>query len=169
MSIFRSSRPFIPSLPSENNNIMKKSIAFSVFAILFTSLCYTQVDSERDLVEAACMNYFKGFYDGDTTKIIESFQPTLNKFGYWKDKDSGEYGHAGHMSYEQAIGYARGISEKGDHPGPEAPREIEILDVMNHIASAKLTAWWGTDYLLLSKQGDKWMIEQVLWEGPLEK
>jgi len=36
-------------------------------------------------------------------------------------------------------------------------------------ASAKVTAWWGIDYVLLSKQGDKWVIEQVLWEGSPNK
>ncbi|NNK81307.1 MAG: hypothetical protein HKO93_07400, partial [Flavobacteriales bacterium] len=52
-------------------------------------------------------------------------------------------------------------------PDDAAPMEVEVLDVMNHIAAAKVTAWWGYDYILLSKEGDKWMIEQVLWEGPL--
>ena len=51
----------------------------------------------------------------------------------------------------------------------DAPKKIEVLDLGNSIASAKITAWWGIDYILLSKRGDKWMIEQVLWEGPLEK
>jgi len=46
---------------------------------------------------------------------------------------------------------------------------VEVLDVMNTIASAKVTAWWGTDYILLAKDNGKWMIEQVIWEGPLDK
>ena len=49
---------------------------------------------------------------------------------------------------------------------PDAPKKVEVLDIGNTIASAKLTAWWGIDYVLLSKQPDKWVIEQVLWEGP---
>ena len=49
-----------------------------------------------------------------------------------------------------------------------APKKVEILDISNTIASAKVTAWWGIDYMLLSKRGDKWMIEQVIWEGPLD-
>jgi len=44
-----------------------------------------------------------------------------------------------------------------------------VLDVMNAIASAKVTGWWGYDYILLSKQNDKWMIEEVLWKGPLKQ
>ena len=33
-------------------------------------------------------------------------------------------------------------------------------------ASAKLTAWWGTDYLLLARYEGRWMIRQVLWQTP---
>ena len=29
--------------------------------------------------------------------------------------------------------------------------------------SAKLTAWWGTDYVLLAKYDGRWMITHVLW------
>ena len=48
-------------------------------------------------------------------------------------------------------------------------RNAEILDIGNHIASAKITAAWGVDYVLLSKEEGKWMIEQVIWEGPYIK
>ena len=47
--------------------------------------------------------------------------------------------------------------------------QVEVLNIGKTIAAAKVTAWWGIDYILLSKRGDVWMIEQVLWEGPLEK
>jgi len=52
---------------------------------------------------------------------------------------------------------------------PDSPKKVEVLDIGIAIASAKVTAWWGIDYVLLSKQGDKWTIEQVLWEGPPAK
>ena len=47
--------------------------------------------------------------------------------------------------------------------------KIEVFNIMNSIAVAKVTAWWGVDFILLAKQNDQWMIEQVLWEGPLQK
>ena len=35
-------------------------------------------------------------------------------------------------------------------PAPaDAPKIIEIFEVADQTASAKLTAWWGIDYLLL--------------------
>ena len=54
---------------------------------------------------------------------------------------------------------------KKDFAKSVSPKKVEVLDIGATIASAKVTAWWGIDYILLSKQGDKWVIEQVLWEG----
>ena len=41
-----------------------------------------------------------------------------------------------------------------------------IFDVQDQTASAKLTAWWGTDYLLLARYDGRWMIREVLWQTP---
>ena len=71
------------------------------------------------------------------------------------------------MTWRQALDYAKRVSEKKNFAKPGAPKKVEVLDIMNTIASAKVTAWWGVDYILLSKQDSTWMIEQVLWEGPL--
>jgi hypothetical protein len=125
--------------------------------------------SDKALVEKACMNYLDGFYQGDTLKIKQSLKPSLNKLGFWKDKTTGEYAAEGYMSFDEAVQYSRNILENQRFVSPEAPKKVEVLDIMNQIAAAKVTAWWGTDYLLLSKAGDQWMIEQVIWEGPLDK
>ena len=70
------------------------------------------------------------------------------------------------MTYRQALDYAKNVMEKKNFAKADAPKKVEVLDVMNTIASAKVTAWWGVDYILLGKQNGKWIIEQVLWEGP---
>ncbi len=145
---------------------MKQVLAVLVFSLLWRS---ASAQTEKEKVTQACLNYIEGFYEGDTTKLIESLKPTLYKFGYWKDKNSGRYGPDGHMTYRQALDYAKSVAEKKSFAKPGAPREVEVLDILNTIASAKVKAWWGYDYILLAKQDDKWMIEQVLWEGPLQK
>ena len=73
------------------------------------------------------------------------------------------------MSFEKALAFAKNVKDKKEFAADDAPKKVEILDIGNTIASAKVTAYWGIDYILLSKRGDKWMIEQVIWEGPLEK
>ncbi|RYD81328.1 MAG: hypothetical protein EOP53_06650 [Sphingobacteriales bacterium] len=126
-----------------------------------------QTDKEK--VNLACLNYIEGFYEGDTTKLIRSLQPTLYKFGYYKNKDTGKYEADGHMTYRQALDYATRVLQSKRFAKPDAPKNVEVLNISNTTAAAKITAWWGTDYILLSKQQEKWMIEQVLWEGPLAK
>lgn len=126
-----------------------------------------QTDKEK--IERACLNYLEGFYEGDTAKLIQSLKPSLYKFGYWKNQKNGQYEPDGNMTWQQALDFAKRVQEKKHFAKPDSPKKVEVFDIMNTIASAKVTAWWGMDYILLSKQGDTWMIEQVLWEGPLQK
>ena len=144
--------------------------ALGVLLILFiVNISNAQSSEDKEGVKKACLGYLEGFYEGDTLKLINSLKPSLHKFGYWKKKDGSGYDNAGHMTFNQAKNYAKGVKENKNFPKEDAPKKVEILDIGNHIASAKVTAWWGIDFLLLSREGDKWMIEQVLWEGPLEK
>lgn len=126
-----------------------------------------RAQADKDAVSKACLNYIEGFYEGDTTKLIQSLQPSLYKFGYWKNKNTGKYEPDGHMTYRQALDYATRVLLKKNFAKPNAPKKVEVLNIGNTIAAAKVTAWWGIDYILLSRQGDQWMIEEVLWEGPL--
>ncbi|HET9745139.1 MAG TPA: nuclear transport factor 2 family protein [Chitinophagaceae bacterium] len=143
---------------------MKKIIFSLLLCVLTTKL----VAQDRESVEKACMNYIEGFYEGDTTKLIAALKPTLYKIGFWKNKTSGAYDFDGQMTYRQALDYAHGVLAKKNFAKADAPKEVQVLDVMKTTAAAKVTAWWGVDYILLSKQNGKWMIEEVLWEGPLE-
>ena len=146
-----------------------KTLFSILLTLCLTNISFAQSSADQTGVKAACTNYLEGFYEGDTTKLIASLQPSLNKLGFWKNKDTGIYGNEGYMTFVEAKAYAKRVNEKQRFAKPDAPKKVEVLDVMNNIASAKITAWWGTDYLLLSKNDGKWMIEQVLWEGPLEK
>ena len=141
---------------------MKK---FIFFLLLLSAVKFTSAQ-EKEKVERACLNYIEGFYEGDTTKLIAALKPSLYKIGYWENKNTGVYDFDGQMTYREAMDYAKNIMTKKSFAKPDAPKKVEVLDIGNSIASAKVTAWWGIDYILLSKQGDKWIIEQVLWEGP---
>ena len=144
---------------------MKKLIF--IFALCAIATC--SFAQEKEKIEKACLNYIEGFYEGDTTKLIAALKPSLFKYGYWKNNNTGNYDPDGQMTYRQALDYARNVMAKKNFAKPDAPKKVEVLDVMNTIASAKVTAWWGVDYILLAKQNGIWMIEQVLWEGPPSK
>ena len=64
------------------------------------------------------------------------------------------------------MSYARGVRDGRTKTPAGAPKEIAVFDVQDQTASAKLTAWWGTDYLLLGRHDGRWMITHVLWQSP---
>lgn len=120
-------------------------------------------DTDREKIERACLNYLEGFYEGDKSKLIESLKPTVYKYGYFKSEKTGQF-EGTQMTFDKALAYAENVKTTKKFADPDAPKEIVIFEVGEKIASAKVTAWWGIDYMLLSRSGDKWMIEQVLWE-----
>lgn len=145
-----------------------KKLILTLAVVLISNIAIAQKTSQAGVTKA-CMNYLEGFYEGDTDKLKASLQPTLHKFGFWKDKGKDDFRQVNHMSFEQALAFAQDVKDNKKFPAKDAPKEVIILDIGETIAAAKVTAWWGIDFILLSKRGDKWMIEQVLWEGPLTK
>ncbi|WP_296384032.1 histidine phosphatase family protein [Winogradskyella sp.] len=145
-----------------------KSFILALFLSLSFTI-FTQNESDKTQIEITLNNYLDGFYNGDTLKLKAAIKPRLYKFGYWKNKDTGKYKYSNQMTYAKAINYAKDVLEKNQQQGADVIRKVEVLDIGNHIASAKVTGFWGNDYMLLSKEEGKWMIEQVIWEGPLEK
>ena len=126
-------------------------------------------NTEAEQVKRACLDYLEGFYEGDTAKLKRSLVPKLYKIGYWKGRGKDKHEFSNQMTYEAALNYALDVKAKKNFAKPDAPKEVKLFEVSEHIASAKVTAWWGIDYLLLSKEHGKWMIEEVIWEGPPKK
>lgn len=120
---------------------------------------------DREAVRRAVLDYVEGFYEGDSVKLARSVRPEIYKYGFWRQRDSTRY--AGEqMKYQAFFDYARRVKQN-NRPAPStAPKTVEIYDVQNQSASAKLTAFWGTDYLLLGKYDGRWMISSVLWQSP---
>ena len=120
---------------------------------------------DREAVRRAVLDYVEGFYEGDSAKLARSVRPEIFKYGFWKARDSTRY--AGEqMKYPEFFDYARRVKERNRQAPPTAPKVVDVYDVQDQTASAKLTASWGTDYLLLGKYDGRWMISSVLWQGP---
>ena len=133
-------------------------------AFLFSAIT-TQAQDEKQLVSDAVQDYVDAFYLGDTTKILRSISPQVVKYGYYRKREEASY--AGEpMSFREMLDYAASVKKRNNPNADKLPKKIEVFDVLNMTASAKLTAWWGTDYILLSKQDGKWMITHVLWQSP---
>ena len=122
--------------------------------------------NDRDAVRRAVLDYVEGFYEGDTVKLQRALRPELSKYGFWKAKGASSY--AGErMTYAEAIAYGARVRARNQRAPATAPKKVELFEVQDQTASAKVTAWWGTDYLLLGKYDGRWMIADVMWQGPL--
>jgi hypothetical protein len=123
-----------------------------------------QTPQDREDVKRTVLDYVEGFYEGDTAKIIRAFRPDVFKYGF--DYDAKEHRYVGElMKYDEIIAYARRFKERGRSTRADAPKVVELFDVQDQTASAKLTAWWGIDYVLLAKFDGRWMISSVMWQG----
>lgn len=47
----------------------------------------------------------------------------------------------GQITFQQALNYSKGALKTKKFASKSALRKVEILDISNHIASTKITAW----------------------------
>lgn len=147
----------------KNMKFSKLQLFFAAFALLPFLSAAQNADTRG--VERALLDYVEGFYEGDTAKLIRGIHPEVKKYGYWKEKGSEQYtGEA--MSFAEMLEYANRVRTKKRFPKPDAPKKVEVYEVLDQTATGKVTAWWGTDYILLAKYDGQWKIVYVLWQSP---
>lgn len=151
------------------NTLFPSFLIYLVAALSLQSQTNAQSLVDTTKITQSCMMYIDGFVDGKPELLAECLSEELYKFGFRLNEETKLYEHAGILTYKSAQDLAKKIGDSGGRDNPEAPKEIEILDIQGPIASVKITAIWGYDYVLLAKKNDQWKIEQVLWVGPLEK
>jgi broad specificity phosphatase PhoE len=146
---------------------MKYFICFIVLGTLLTA--QSQNLSDKAQIEQVLNHYIDGFYKGDSSALKKALKPRLYKFGYLKNKETGNYEYYAKMNYNDALSFVQKMKDEGRSRDENEIREVEVLDISNHIATGKVTAVWGVDYMTLSKDNGQWKIEQVIWEGPYEE
>ncbi|MGH7468001.1 MAG: nuclear transport factor 2 family protein [Longimicrobiales bacterium] len=119
--------------------------------------------ADREAVRQAILDYVEAIYQVQPERIAKSVHTTLAKRGYQIPRDSTRY-HEYPMTYDQLVNVARTFNSSGRVPA-DAPKRIEIFEVLDQTASAKLTAMWGIDYFHLAKYDGKWKIVNVLWQS----
>ncbi len=140
-------------------------LAIALLVVVIPASAPAQAIPDRAGVSAAALDYLEGFYEGDTAKLIRSVRPEVAKYGFEWVKDRTRF-EGERMSWDEILGYARRFKANNRTTPASAPRKVELLDVLDQTAAAKVTAWWGTDYLLLAKYDGRWMITHVLWQSP---
>lgn len=139
--------------------------ACTVLTVLLPESVAAQTASDSAKIRAAAMHYIEGFYEGDSTKLIRAVRPDVYKYGFSRPPDSMSY-RGTQMTWAGFMNYARGVKQNNRQQPATAVRKVRLLDVLDQTAAVKVTAFWGTDYLLLGKFGNEWMITHVSWQSP---
>lgn len=150
-----------------------KQISILLFSAVVTfegwcflaSSSFSQNSPDSMEIKEAILDYTEGVYNVDTLRIYNSVHPNLVKRGSWYDKQKQDYSNLQEMNFKQLVDLAARWNRDGKRANSESVRKIEIFDVQDKTASAKLTAVWGTDYFHLAKIDGKWYIMNVLWQS----
>ena len=122
----------------------------------------TQHSADYEAIKQAILDYAEGAYEVDPSRIERSVHPNLAKGGFFKEQEKTGYSFTS-MTFAQMVELPKSYN-KDDRMPQDAPREVIIFDATDQIASAKLIAWWGIDYMHLARYDGKWKIINVLWQ-----
>jgi hypothetical protein len=129
--------------------------------VTFIPLKVFSQNPDRRMILKVAQDYVNAMYEADAGKMDQCLYNHFIKNGfYWKSSQE-NYSEITSITREQLIQIAKDWNK--DQWVPEdAPEEVEILDLQEKIAMVKLTAFWGVEYLQLSKTGEQWLIVQIL-------
>ena len=119
--------------------------------------------ADRAAVEQAALDYVDALYTADTTRIERSVHPQLTKRGFWRDNETLPWGPQQTMTYEQLMTLTK--TWNADKKRDTSIKKIDVFDVLDQTATAKVTAMWGVDYLHLAKYDGRWKIINIVWQA----
>jgi virulence-associated protein VapD len=133
---------------------------FALLLLLLPIAVSGQSTSDREAVKQAATNYVTAVYESKPELIEESVHPQLTKYGFMRQQD-GTY-KQGQMTYAQLLDVARTWNK--DKKRDTSIKEIQVLDVLDQTATAKVRAQWGIDYMQLAKFDGTWKIINIVWQ-----
>jgi hypothetical protein len=119
--------------------------------------------ADRAAVEQAALDYLEGIYSADTTRIERSVHTQLTKRGFWRDSATAPWGPQATMSYEQLIALTK--TWNADKKRDTTIKKVDVFEVLDQTATAKITAMWGVDYMHLAKYDGRWKIINIVWQA----
>lgn len=144
----------------------KRFLALLCFAPVLTSQAQHAASADAVGVRQACLNYIDAFYRVDTTLAYASVHPSLQKRGFFFDPKTEAYSNQLEMPFPALVRLAKSWNRDGKRANEQSPRDVQVFEIADKTATAKVTAVWGIDYLHLVKDNDRWMIVNVLWQSP---
>jgi hypothetical protein len=117
------------------------------------------IHTAYEAIRQTLLDYLEGIEESDPTRIERSIHPDLKARGFLAAEEGAQ--SLIPLTFTELLEQRNASRQKGNMP--QAPRtDMLICDLGDQIATVKLTARWGTDYLHLSKVQEHWMIVNLL-------
>ncbi len=142
---------------------MKIWMSVILAALILLPLAALGADEKpEEAIRATAMNYIEGWYDGDAERMAKALHPKLAKRAYLKNPKTGEF-VLQELDAETLIGYVKKGGAKDVAP-EDRKIKMEILDIYENIATAKVSCKHFVDYMHLVYFEGEWKIINVLWD-----
>jgi hypothetical protein len=121
------------------------------------------MEKEKAAVKAAVLNYIEGWYEGNVERMDKALHPELLKRAPRAFPPTGSM-IISSLSKSNMVEYTKaGFGKK--FPKDKLKLAVTVLDVYNHVATAKSVSPEFIDFIHLVKVNGEWKILNVLWEG----
>jgi hypothetical protein len=107
--------------------------------------------ADVELIRAAATDYIASWLDSDPDRMARCLHPSLVKRAVEPD------GSIDEMGRDDMVAGTTARERTGTY-------EVELLDVYDGIALAKVVSTMYVDYLQIARFGDQWRLLNVLWQ-----
>ena len=116
--------------------------------------------NDAELIAAAALDYFEGWFDGDPVRMERALHPELAKRPGRADDAAG--GALGTLTAREMIDLtAEGVGRARDVPDRQIA--VDVVDVFGDIDSVTVRSAVYHEYLQLARTSEGWKIVNALW------
>jgi hypothetical protein len=121
----------------------------------------THTSSDEAAVVAAALDYFEGWFEGDTTRMDRALHPGLAKRSLSQvDPDSTELRS---LTKERMVELTAAGGRKDESPDGGLHIDVEVVDLHGNVASVVVRSAVYREYLHLVRTDEGWKIVNALW------
>jgi hypothetical protein len=122
---------------------------------------YPNTNTDEAAVIATALDYFEGWFDGDTERMDRALHPGLAKRSLSQvDPGSPELRT---ITKERMLALTAAGEGKGDDPAGERRIDVELVDLYGNIGSVVVRSAVYREYLHLVRTDEGWKIVNALW------
>ncbi len=123
---------------------------------------------EQNKIMNVVKSYPEAFKFMDTTLIDKNFTKNASKTGALYNYETQEWGEVTTTNIEEIKKWVA-VHNK-ENVMPDIHLEFQMIDIQDKIAFVKIELEWvknikGSDYILLVKKGNEWLIDKIYYQS----